>query len=232
MDVKVLEKKGDTLKLLFKDTNIAFVNGLRRSMMAGTPVLAIEDVHFYQNTSVMFDEMLAHRLGMVPLKMDSKKYKEGDKVKLILEKEGPATVYSKDIKSTDPKIEPSQLNIPITKLGEGQILKVEMDAFVGKGRTHSKWQPAVVSYMEMPTIVNKKGSNGKTYKADLIEKILDENQRDIVLEPDQEIEYDPTTFIFTIESHGNLTPKELVIASLNELKEKTKEFRKELKNLS
>jgi len=200
-------------------------------MMAGIPTIAVEDVHFYQNTSVMFDEMLAHRLAMVPLKMDSKKYKEGDKVKLILEKEGPATVYSKDIKSTDPKIEPAKLNIPITKLDDGQKLKLEMDAIVGKGKLHSKWQPALVSYMEMPTIVNKEGKE-KTYKADLIEKILDEKQRDIFVEPDQKVVYDSTTFIFTIESNGNMTPKELLLNTIEGLKEKTKEFRKELKNLN
>lgn len=227
MDVKLLEKKGDNVKLLFKGTDAATVNALRRTIMAGVPILAVEDVHFYQNTSVMFDEMLAHRLAMVPLKMDSKKYKEGDKVKLILEKEGPATVYSKDIKSTDPKIEPAKLNIPITKLTEGQTLKVEMDAIVGKGKEHSKFQPAIASYIEMPTISGK----GKTYKADLLEKMLDENQRDILLEPGQTVKYDPTTFIFSIESHGNMTPKELIIASIEELKEKTKEFRNELKNL-
>lgn len=231
MDVKLLEKKEDTIKLLFKGTNNAFVNGLRRHMMAGIPTIAVEDVHFYQNTSVMFDEMLAHRLAMVPLKMDSKKYKEGDKVKLILEKEGPATVYSKDIKSTDPKIEPAKLNIPITKLDDGQKLKLEMDAIVGKGKLHSKWQPALVSYMEMPTIVNKEGKE-KTYKADLIEKILDEKQRDIFVEPDQKVVYDSTTFIFTIESNGNMTPKELLLNTIEGLKEKTKEFRKELKNLN
>lgn len=229
MDVKVLEKKEDSVKMLFKGTEVSFVNGLRRTIMAGMPVLAVEDVHFYQNTSVMFDEMLAHRLGMVPLKMDSKKYKEGDKVKLILEKEGPATVYSKDIKSTDPKIEPAKLNIPITKLVEGQKLKVEMDAIVGKGSKHVKWQPAIVSYMEMPTII---GEKGKAYKTDVLDMILDESKRDIILEEGQKVEYDPTTFIFSIESHGNLTPKELLGEAVIELKGKIKEFKKELKNLS
>lgn len=233
MDAKVLQEKGNSVKVLLKGTNSAFVNSLRRQMMAGTAVLAIENVHFYENNGAMFDEMLSHRLGLVPLKMDSKKYKEGDAVKLVLEKDGPATVYSKDIKSTDPKIEPAGLNIPLTKLAEGQSLKIEMEAFVGFGKQHSKWQPAIVSYEELPVIAgdNKVGKD-KSYKADVIDMLLDEKHRDLVVREGQHVEYDPTTFIFSVESHGNLTPRELFAAAVEGLKGKCEEFRKGLKNLS
>jgi len=228
LDVKLLEAKGKTAKLLLKGTNHAFVNALRRQIMAKTPVFAVENVHFYQNNSPMFDEMLANRLSLIPLKMDSRKYKQGDKVKLVLEKDGPCTVYSKDIKSTDPKIEPAELNVPITKLGEGQKVKLEMDAIVSLGKDHAKWQPAIASYQELPIISGK----GKSYKADVIEMILDEKQRDIILDENQKIEYDPTTFIFVVESFGNLDPKELFLSALEGLRQKSKDFRQELKVLS
>jgi len=232
VEVKVLQESESAVKILLKDTNAAFVNAIRRQMMAGTPILAVEDVHFYENNGAMHDEMLAHRLAMVPLRMDSKKYKEGDMVKLVLEKEGPCTVYSKDIKSTDPKIEPAAMNIPLTKLGEGQKVKVEMDAIVGTGNMHSKWQPAIVSYTELPIIVNDKGAKDKSYKADVIEMLLDEKHRDIMLKDGQGLDYDPTAFLFSVESHGNLSAKELFDAAVDELKKRTEEFRKELKNLS
>ncbi|MFH1390685.1 MAG: DNA-directed RNA polymerase subunit D [Candidatus Diapherotrites archaeon] len=228
MDIKLLDSKGKTLKLLLKGTNHAFVNGLRRQIMAGIPVLAVEDVHFYQNNGAMTDEMLAHRLALIPLKMDSVKYKEGDKVKLVLEKDGPCTVYSKDIKSTDPKIEPAELNVPITKLIEGQKIKLEMDALVGLGKEHAKWQPAIASYQELPII----SGTEKSYKADVIEMILDEKQRDIIVEKDQKLEYDPTTFVFIVESFGNIEAKELFINATEVLKQKSKDFREELKVLS
>ncbi len=208
------------------------MNAIRRQMMVGTPVLAIEDVHIYENNGVMPDEMLTHRLAMVPMKMDTKKYREGDIVKLVLEREGPCTVYSRDIKGTDPKIEPAALNIPLTKLSEGQRLKIEMDATVGTGEKHSKWQPAIVSYMELPIIVNDRGAKDKSYKADVIEMLLDEKHRDIILKENQGIDYDPSTFVFNVESHGNLSPKELFEAAVEELTKRTGEFRKELKNLS
>ncbi|MBI4210195.1 MAG: DNA-directed RNA polymerase subunit D [Candidatus Diapherotrites archaeon] len=232
MEIKILQEKENSIKVLMKDTNIVFVNSIRRQIMSGVPVIAIEDVHFYENTGAMHDEMLAQRLGMVPLKSDSKKCKAGDSVKLVLEKDGPCTVYSSDIKSTDPNIEPVDLNIPITKLGTGEKLKLEMDAIVGTGEQHSKWQPAVVSYQEMPVIMSEKGAKDKSYKADMIEILLDEKHRDIQLKEGQHIEYDDTTFIFTIESHGNMSPRELFEAAIDGLMEKAKEFRGELKNLS
>lgn len=232
MDVKMLSEKGNTMKLLIKDTNSAFVNALRRQLMAGTPIFAVEDVHIYENNGVMFDEMLCHRLALVPLKMDSGKYKVGEKIKLVLEKEGPCTVYTRDIKSTDPSVEPSDLNIPLTKLVEGQKIRLEMDAIAGLGKTHAKYQPCIVSYQEMPSIVSEKSTKDKTYKADMLEMLLDEKRRDIQLKPGQRIEYDNTTFLMTIENHGNLSNKELMETAINELREKCTEFRGALKNLS
>ncbi len=232
VEVKVLKEKDSEVKVLIKGTNAAFVNALRREIMSGVPILSVEDVHIYENNGAMHDEMLAHRLAMVPLTMDRKKYKSGDSVKLMLEKEGPCTVYSKDIKSTDPKIEPAAVNIPITKLAEGQKVKIEMDAVVGTGKQHAKWQAAIASYTELPMIVNEKGAKDKSYKADVLDMLLDEKQRDIILKDGQMIEYDPNTFVFTVESHGNMTAKELFEAAVDELKGRLEELRKGLKNLS
>ena len=48
----------------------AFANAFRRAMIGEVPTLAIEDVRIYDNTSALFDEMLAHRLGLIPIKTD------------------------------------------------------------------------------------------------------------------------------------------------------------------
>jgi DNA-directed RNA polymerase I and III subunit RPAC1 len=45
-------------------------NALRRIMIAEVPTIAIEDVYVWNNTSIMQDEVLAHRIGLVPLKID------------------------------------------------------------------------------------------------------------------------------------------------------------------
>jgi len=48
----------------------AMVNALRRILLSDIPSMAIEKVHMYQNTSIMQDEVLAHRLGLLPLTAD------------------------------------------------------------------------------------------------------------------------------------------------------------------
>jgi DNA-directed RNA polymerase subunit D len=48
----------------------AFANSFRREMIGGVAKLAIEDVKIYDNTSALFDEMLAHRLGLIPLRTE------------------------------------------------------------------------------------------------------------------------------------------------------------------
>ena len=48
----------------------AIANALRRILLSDIPSMAIEKVHMYQNTSIMQDEVLAHRLGLLPLRAD------------------------------------------------------------------------------------------------------------------------------------------------------------------
>lgn len=146
ISVKKLGEEKGVLSLEIKDASSTFVNAIRRTIMLDIPCIAIEDISIYENDSVMFDEFLAHRLGLLPVKSSAKGYKLGDSVKMVLEKEGPCMVYSKDIKSTDPKVEVADKKIPIVKLGKNHKLKLEMKAVMQTGKEHVKWQPAVVSY--------------------------------------------------------------------------------------
>jgi len=150
--VDFVDLKERSAKLIISDTKPSFVNALRRVMLADLPKLAIEDVVFYDNTSPLFDEIIAHRLGMIPLPTDLKLLVPRDKcscggkgcanctVRYTLSKEGPCTVYSGDLqpeKETWSVVDP---NIPIVKLFEGQRLILEAEAILGRGRDHAKWQ--------------------------------------------------------------------------------------------
>ena len=117
IEVKKLEGKGNKAKLLIKAADTPLMNGLRRTVMAHIPVIAIEDITLYENDSPVNDEMLGHRLGLIPIQ-SSKDLKEGDEFSFTLEKEGPCMVYSKDIQSKDPKIRVAAGKIPITELGK------------------------------------------------------------------------------------------------------------------
>lgn len=145
-DIKVLEQSNSAARIQIKGTTATTINALRRAIMNSVPTLAIENVTIYKNDSVVFDEFLAHRLGLLPVRTDLKTYRVGDKVKMVLEKQGPGAVYAKDIKVSDPKIEIVGDETPITELRKDGTIQVEMEAVMATGREHVKWQPAVVGY--------------------------------------------------------------------------------------
>ncbi|UCD03051.1 MAG: hypothetical protein JSV63_00225 [Candidatus Aenigmatarchaeota archaeon] len=73
MKVKVLKKKGQVLHFLLEDTDPAFANSLRRIMITEIPTLAVEWLDIHENGSALFDEVVSHRIGMIPLKFNPKR---------------------------------------------------------------------------------------------------------------------------------------------------------------
>jgi DNA-directed RNA polymerase subunit D len=123
--------------------------------------MAIDDVVILENSSVMFDELVSHRLGLIPLKTDLGRYNLPEdcdcknalgcskcRVLLVLDAEATdrtRTVNSGDLISEDPESKPVSDSIPIVKLAPGQKIKLEAYARLGKGSEHAKWQPTAVS---------------------------------------------------------------------------------------
>ena len=143
----------------------SFANALRRAMVSEVPTLAIDDVRIYDNTSALFDEMLAHRLGLIPIKTDLATYSRKEtcacegagcpscSVTYTLSVEGPKTVVSGDLIPQDPEAVPVHDNIPIVKLTKGQKLVLEARAVLNTGKEHAKWQPTVIcGYKNHPVI--------------------------------------------------------------------------------
>ncbi|MGA8857872.1 MAG: DNA-directed RNA polymerase subunit D [Candidatus Bathyarchaeia archaeon] len=168
MDVKILEEKDNTLRFLLKGTGHAYANALRRAMMAEVPVMAIEDVIVIENTSVLYDEVIAHRLGLIPIKTDLDAYvlpEECDckselgcskcRASFTLEAEAvdePVMVYSSALKG-ESDTAPVSGSIPIVKLGPMQRLKLEVYARLGRGLEHAKWQPvSACAYKYLPKV--------------------------------------------------------------------------------
>ncbi|WP_231434400.1 hypothetical protein [Candidatus Nanopusillus massiliensis] len=58
------DKKIYKLKYFIKDETPNFLNVLRRAILEEVKTLAIEDVYIIENSSAIWDEMLAHRLGL------------------------------------------------------------------------------------------------------------------------------------------------------------------------
>ena len=70
MKIEIRELTDTYCKLVVEGVNPYFVNALRRTLLAEVPKLAIDKVTFYDNTSALFDEILAHRLAMLPIPTD------------------------------------------------------------------------------------------------------------------------------------------------------------------
>ncbi|RLI93564.1 MAG: DNA-directed RNA polymerase subunit D [Candidatus Altiarchaeales archaeon] len=152
MELKIIKKSEDRVEFNVKGIDVSMANALRKIIISEIPIMAIEDVTFYDNSSVMHDEILAHRLGLIPLKTDPT---GPDKIKISLDVRGPGIVYAKDLKVAEKKIKGKKLRyesiavydrIPIIKLTENQKIKLEATAILGKGKEHIKWQGGLASY--------------------------------------------------------------------------------------
>ncbi len=145
MEVSIEKEQANRIQFSVSGVTTAFSNSIRRYSMTHIPVLALDSVVFYDNTSSLFDEYLSHRLGLIPITTPDKT-PESAEIIFSLDETGPKVVYSKDLKSSDKGITVSRENIPIITLTEGQHLKFEAKAVVGCGIKHAKFQAGLVSY--------------------------------------------------------------------------------------
>lgn len=79
--INVIENKGDNLVFELIGCDASFANALRRILLAEVPTVAIESVYMWNNTSIIHDEVLAHRLGLIPINVDARLFdpiEEGD----------------------------------------------------------------------------------------------------------------------------------------------------------
>ena len=191
------------MSIKLKDIPLQYSNALRRLCLNGVPVFAIDTVDIIENSSVLPDEGLAHRLGLVPIKTDLSRFNEPSKcdcqsetgcsncrVMLVLDSgdtDVTKAIFTDELTSEDDSIKPASDKIPIVQLAAGQRVKVECYARLGRGREHAKWNASNIA-----TLV-------ETDK---------ENER-----------------ILTVESTGALNPEDIILAGVEELRTRIEEFK-------
>lgn len=256
MQVKLIKKNSakTQYQFLVKDAEAYVLNAIRRSAISLVPVMAIENVEFRKNSSILYDEVLAHRLGLMPLTTDLKHYEVPTKpedyesmkciVKMTLKAKGPKTVYSGDIKTTDPAVAPVYDNIPLVKLAKGQEVELEATAVLGTGKEHMKWSPGIV-YFKHKINVDVKGSvdveklkenipedsalkiSGSKVTVD-DEKLLTTSYFDAFVGesviPGVEVSSEENNYVFSVETFGQLSPKEIMQNSVDILIKKLNDF--------
>ncbi|MBN1544742.1 DNA-directed RNA polymerase subunit D [Candidatus Woesearchaeota archaeon] len=256
MEVELIEqnKKQSRVVFLIKGATPAFANMLRKTIIDEVPTMAIEDVELRKNSSVLYDEMIAHRLGLIPLSTDLTAYNlpeectcKGEgcskcQLELSLKAKGPGYVYASELKSKDPKVMPVYPKMPIVKLIKGHTLELEATAVLGKGKEHAKWSPALAYYKYKPVIDVKKGVEDPKAVADSCPvDVYSVKNKELVINKDSLLrchlcgacaEVDPqhiklnesnTDFVFTIESWGQLSVKEIVSTAIDAIQKKCDE---------
>lgn len=254
MDIKLLNKQGNKIIFLIKGTDPAFVNTLRRVMLTEVPTMTIRRVTFVKNNSALFDEILAHRLGLLPLVTDLNSYILPEKctckgagcakcqLVITLKAEGPLTVYASDLKSQDPKVKPVYAKMPIIKLLKGQELEFEAVATLGTGKEHAKFSPCLAFYRGYPEFIIEKKTGVKPAISECNSLLKEKGEKlevtdfskwneayeEICESNGIKIQNSEEDFIFTIESWGKLPAEEILAKSLDVLDEKLNEFAEQL----
>ena len=149
--IQVINTNTKKISIKLKGVSLEYANALRRICLNGVPVFAIDTVDVIENTSVMADEDLAHRLGMIPLKTELSRFNDPDsRVMFILDSgeiETTKIVTTADLLTKDEIVKPISDKIPIAYLAPGQRIKFEAYARLGRGTEHAKWNSANISVL-------------------------------------------------------------------------------------
>jgi len=197
------------MSVKLKGIPLQYANALRRICLNGVPVFAIDTVDIIENSSVLADEGVAHRLGMIPLKTDPSRFVEPSKcechsesgcsncrVMLMIDSgdsDSTRTITSNELTSEDEFVKPISNKIPIVVVAPGQRIKIEAYARLGRGTEHAKWNSSNIS-----TLINT--------------------------EKDDE-------HVLTVESTGALSPQQIILGGVEELSQRLEEFKEILTNL-
>lgn len=172
--IEILRRDDISIELIVEGIPLPVLNAIRRIMQLEVPTAAIEDVIFYENSTPIYDEIIAHRLAMLPISSEEalKKLRPPEECSACFEEsssvppeelskicEGcftimsfqgeaasePIYVYARDLKTDDPDIRPVYPEIPVTVIGPGQRLSFDARIRIGRGAEHIKYSPVTVA---------------------------------------------------------------------------------------
>lgn len=238
--MEIIEKKENQLTIKIKISE-ELANAIRRSVNK-IPIVAIEEVEISKNDSPLYDETIAHRLGLIPIK--TKKFNNKKPFELKINAKGEGFVYSKELIG-DAEIVYDEM--PITYLKKGEILTLTATTKEGMGNEHARFSPGFIFYRNFSKIKLDEGcpkeivdicpkgvfeTDGNKIKIKNIQKCdlcklcveycKKNNKNFIQIFPTDEL-------LITIESFGQIDSKEIFEKAVSTLKESLKEISKEIK---
>lgn len=227
-------EKSDKKIVLRMDANVTLANAIRRSV-SEIPTLAIDEVEIYKNDAPSYDEVVAHRLGLVTLKTE-KSMNSKTKIDLKLTKTGPCTVYSGDLKGAADVVYDK---IPITILGEDHKLELVATAVLGKGIEHAKYIPGLCYYRHLLEVKSSPEIDKIIQKSKALIKpekkgskwLCDLSDGDAILieDIDKSAISDSNELLLIIESYGNMPAKDMLTKAIEALSDNLDDFEKAIK---
>ncbi|RZD32369.1 MAG: hypothetical protein CXT77_00400 [uncultured DHVE6 group euryarchaeote] len=205
MKFQILNSTDNELQLVVEGASEALMNIIRRTISFEVPTFAVEEVYFKENTSVLYDEILAHRIGLVPLKVDKGIFGMKDpKIELTLAVEGPRDVTSADLKIVGKGVEALYPKTLLAKISKNQKIELRAVAIPGIGKEHVKWSAGHAYYFHYSS--KAKG----TENLEKLRKMVDAEEIGT-------LKNQPNKFILVIESWGQLEPKVLLKQALDKI---------------
>jgi DNA-directed RNA polymerase subunit D len=233
--MKILKKQDDKIVLKAKMSE-SLANAIRRGVFE-IPTNAINEVDISKNDSALYDETVAHRIGLIPLK-----YQKGEH-KIKLKAKGQGYVYSGEIKGD---VEVVFDKMPITLLKEGQEIEIKGITKEGIGKEHSKFLPGIIFYRAVSEIsfdksvvdkvkenfpdlkINERGNKASLIDEqeksclDFVQGICEKEKKEFEIKDTDEI-------IMIVESFGQLKVDDILKKSIDILKKELVEVSKKAK---
>lgn len=228
--------KENLKEVLVADIDVCLANALRRTINE-INTLAIKEVDVYRNDSAFSDEILVHRIGLVPLK--NEKIKEGEIVEFRLKVESKEDGWDVNSDLLGDSVCVSE--IPLTRLNKGQGVELVAKASLGSGKEHARHLPGLVYYYHLNKINIKSEGKKHLEVAENYPKIFEFNgelkvKNDWACTLDSEdlnvpgIEISPTEkLVFIVESWGSMSCGEIIAESAKVLKNNLEAIKKVLK---
>lgn len=249
---KILKDEKDYLEVEVNDTSYRMINELRRIILNEIEWISIDTVEITQNTSIFYDEILSHRIAMIPLICDdiTKLIKQGEcqcedtclrcSCEFTINVRG-RNVMSDDIEVNVPYIRPLK-GIEIAKLKKWEEINVKGLILKNTSSYSALYSPVTLATYQPKPIISINLNSTEKRKQEISEicpnGVFKDDSVDIedlsrcnfcgicnsTYPESIEVNFNPTQFWFFLETKGNVKASQLLVTAIKILHEKLQEI--------
>lgn len=225
--MELIDKTDEKIKIV-TNIDVSLANAIRRSV-SEIPIMAISEADIYKNDSALYDEIISHRLGLIPLKNKKLKKDEIIELKLKVKSKGEKTEVLSGSLGEDVVYK----DMPIVLLESGQEIELVAKAKSGIGLEHARFSPGTIFYKHLPKIKVSGDGEKSSELAELYPKafrfedgklkVLDASECDLDQEDMESYKGITIDFgeelVLNVESWGQIKPAEIFVSACKALKD-------------